>query len=92
MKWILAIIATEAITEILLHSDLFGKVRGFLSKFWFFNELFVCGWCLSFWVAIFVFILILKNLEIILIPIVIHRLSNYFHYCYGILRNFRWRE
>lgn len=92
MKWILAVIATEGITEILLHSNLLEKIRTRLSKFWLFSEILSCGWCLSLWISIFVCSLIFLHLEIILVPIVIHRLSNYWHFGYGILKKIRWRE
>jgi len=82
IKFILAIIAVEAITEILLHSELFGWLRKGLSKI----KVFDCGWCLSVWVAMFVFAIILLGLEIVLVPIAIHRMSNVFHDIYGFLR------
>jgi len=89
---ILGIISTEAITEILLHSELLDRPREFLLKLPFFKGLFNCGWCLSFWVALFVFGIMLLKLHIILLPIVLHRLSNYLHYFYGILKMKRWRK
>lgn len=89
---IFAVISTEAITEILLHSELLDKPRGFLLKLPFFGSLFSCGWCLSFWVALLVFGIIMLRIEIILVPIVFHRLSNYLHYLDSILKMKRWRK
>ena len=86
MKWALAVIATEAITELLLHSVLLDKPRAWLSKRPFFKELFKCGWCLSLWVGLFVFGLLLLRLEIILLPVVLHRLSNYLHAIYSFVK------
>jgi len=86
MKLILAAIATEAITEILIHAGFLNKPRAWLSKVGFFKELFSCGWCLSLWVGLFVFGLLYLRLEIALIPIVIHRLSNYLHVIYSLVK------
>ena len=82
MKYLIAIIAVEAITEILLHSELFEWLRKALPKI----GLFDCGWCLSVWVAGLVFAIVLMGLEIVLLPIAIHRVSNYLHDVYGLLR------
>ena len=82
MKYLIAIIAVEAITEILLHSELFGWLR----KVRWLNHLFDCGWCLSVWVAGLVFAIMLMGFEIVLLPIAIHRVSNYLHDIYGLLR------
>jgi len=91
MKYIiLAVVATEAITEILLHSNLFRRPRKFLARAWFFREIFSCGWCLSVWVATVVCITIYTGLWYILLPLLIHRLSNLFHVAYEIVRKIRW--
>lgn len=87
---ILAIIATEAITEILLHSDLFTRPRNFLKRAWFFRKIFSCGWCLSVWVASVVCITIYLGLWWLLLPFLVHRLSNLFHVGYEIARKVRW--
>jgi len=86
MIFILAIIATEALTEIVVHSELFAGIRKELSMFWFFREMLECGWCVSVWMAGLVVLLIYFRLEILLVPVAIHRLSNIFHEIYGRLR------
>jgi hypothetical protein len=86
MKWLIAIIAVEGLTEILLHSALFEKPRAWLSRRGFFGKLFKCGWCLSLWVGLFVFGIILLRAEIVLIPIVFHRISNYIHAIYSFVK------
>jgi len=91
MKWLIAIIAVEGLTEILLHSALFDKPRVFLSRFRYFKKLFECGWCLSLWVGFFVFGILLLGLEIFLVPIVLHRLSNYLHAIYSLVKYARRR-
>lgn len=83
MKWALAVIGTEAIVEILLHSAILDKPRKLLSRLAFFKEMFKCGWCLSLWVGLFVFGLLLLRVEIVLVPIVFHRVSNYIHVIYS---------
>ena len=84
MRWLgllaLGVVATEALTEMLVHSELFDKPRDWLmGKAGFFHKLLGCGWCLSLWVAVLVFAVILKGWWLALMPIAIHRLSNYLH-------------
>lgn len=90
MKWILAVVATEALVEILIHGYPFEWLRKLAKKTTFTGELFSCGWCLSVWIAAGVFIVVYLGFAIVLVPLVIHRLSNYLHYIYGILRRIRW--
>ena len=76
---ILVTIATEAVTEILLMGEPFEWLRRLMFRHSFTAELFSCGWCLSVWVATGLFLLATLVSPIILMPIVIHRLSNLFH-------------
>lgn len=77
---ILGVVATEALTEILIHAEPFDKPRDWLmEKIDFLHKLLSCGWCLSVWVALLVFAVILKGWWIVLVPIAIHRMSNYLH-------------
>jgi len=93
MKWILAIVTTEAVVEILIHSELLDKPRQYLMNHsWFFQKLFSCGWCLSLWIAAAVFGIVSAGWQIILVPIVIHRASNFLHLGYGLLKQIRWRK
>ncbi len=90
MKWFVAILATEAIVEIWLESSLFDRLRarcdGLLGEF------VTCGWCISVWVAVAVFGLVLLGLWWLLIPLAIHRLSNFAHDIFGIAKRLKWRE
>lgn len=86
MKWALVVISVEALTELLLHSTLLNSPRSWLSRRPFFKSLFECGWCLSIWVSLFVFGLLLLRLEIILLPICLHRMSNYVHVFYSLVK------
>lgn len=92
MKWILAIVATEAIVEIILHGYPFQWLRKLAGKWTFTSELFGCGWCLSVWVGAAMFAVVLAGGWIILVPLAIHRLSNVFHFLVMILREIRWRK
>lgn len=76
---ILAVIATEAVTEILLMGEPFEWLRRLMFRHDFTAGLFSCGWCLSVWVATGLFVLATFLSPVILIPLVIHRLSNVFH-------------
>lgn len=72
---ILAIIATEATTEIIVDSNIFAPMREWISnkaypedpekvsKRWLFiNSLISCGYCLSVWVSLF-FVALLNAIE-----------------------------
>jgi uncharacterized membrane protein len=83
MKWIIAVLAVEAIVEILIHSELLDSIRptrGLLGK------LFGCGWCLSVWVAGLAFALVLTHLWFVLVPFAIARAANFTHEIYSRLR------
>lgn len=93
IKFLLAIVATEAITEVITKSELFSSFRikvfniGKNNKFfnWFYSLL-DCGYCFSMWAGILISILFFRDINIIhwgvdwfFIAIVLHRLSNLFH-------------
>ena len=93
MKNILAIIAVEALTEIFMESALFDSIRVWLGKRgWLMDELVTCGWCVSVWAACIVFALLWYGLWWILAVIAIHRLSNFLHDIFGLLRRFKRAE
>ena len=93
MKYIIAIIAVEALVEIWLESSLFDNLRAWLSKkHWLIDEFIKCGWCISVWVAIFVFALIYIGLWVVLIPLAIHRVSNFIHDIDGLVKRSGWRQ
>ena len=83
MKWIVVIIAVEAVVEILVHSELLDSVRptrGLLGK------LFGCGWCLSVWVAAGACALVMLGLWWVLVPFAVARVANFTHEIYSRLR------
>lgn len=89
IRFIMAVIATEAITEIAVKSELFEPVRKWLfeSKHGvlnFVHRIFDCGYCFSVWAALLMMLMIFivnhKLVDFFIIVIVIHRLSNIFHF------------
>jgi len=87
MKWVLAVIACEGLTELLVNAEILDSPRNFLSKVKFLKALLECGYCASVWAALFVFGILLLKAEIVLVPIAIHRLSNYLHDLYKFIKN-----
>jgi hypothetical protein len=90
-KFLLAVIITEALTEIVVKSELFFPLREYLfergkknSFFNWFHSLVDCGYCFSVWMGWFTaFLLFRENLFLIhwvFIGLAIHRLSNIFHF------------
>jgi hypothetical protein len=86
--FLLAIIFTEALTEIVVKSEIFSPLRAKIFKLGqnnkFFNwlhRLFDCGYCFSVWAGALVafFVLELRFLEWFIVTLVLHRLSNLFH-------------
>jgi len=86
ITWVLAIVAVEAVTEILVAGAIFDVPRAhLLAKQNFFSELIACGHCTSVWVAASMawalpgtftsFIVI----DILIKTFALHRLSNYLH-------------
>ena len=93
MKYIVAIIAVEAIVEIFMHSALFANFRTWIGGKHELLDVFVtCGWCLSVWVALLVFGLIYIGLWVVLIPLAIHRMSNFIHDIDGLVKRSGWRK
>lgn len=94
IKFLFAVILTEAITEILtkarllepIHQRVFNKIKegNFFERLY---ELMSCGYCVSVWVGWFVALLlffdssfICKGVDWFFIGIVLHRLSNILHF------------
>ena len=92
MKWILGIIATEAITEILVNAEILDRPRRLVSRFWFPRKMLECGYCTSFWAGLFVFGVLLLRAEIVLVPIVFARLSNFLHDGFMIVKKEKRRK
>jgi len=79
LKIALLAIATEAVTEILVESELFEWLRAIMRKTEFTAALFSCGWCLSVWVAGTLLLLTHLGLFVIVILFAVHRLANVWH-------------
>ena len=93
MKYIIAIIAVEAIVKIWLESALFDNLRAWLSKkHRLIEEFITCGWCLSVWVAGVVFVFVCIGLWWLFIPLAVHRASNYLHDIDGLVKRSGWRK
>jgi hypothetical protein len=98
-------IATEALTELLVKSTIFLPIRDFFDKksrdnviYEFLSNLLFCGYCTSVWVSFLLmiptflftdFILINKFIDFLLFILVIHRLSNVFHYLIDYIGNLK---
>ncbi len=94
-KWLLTIVAVEAMVEVIVNADITLKVRVFFSKInpGFLGKLFSCGYCMSVWVAALVawslpgVLTDYVILDVIIKIFVVHRLSNVFHECVS-----RWQK
>ena len=93
MRWLALIIATEAVTEIIMAAELAPLVwlRKVASKITFFKELLQCGWCLSLWVATILLITVYLGGEIAVFLFAIHRLANLFHDGIELVKSAKWR-
>jgi len=83
--FLLAIVFTEAATELLVKSDIFSGVRDKCQSVPVLNRLLMCGYCCSYWIALIpsTYIVAEHDLKCYLIPpitIVIARLSNLAHF------------
>jgi len=93
LKFLLAIICTEAMVELITKSKFFNPLRakifdlGINNKFFnWLHELLDCGYCFSVWVGMFFAILFFRNINLIHVYIdwvfmglVLHRTSNLIH-------------
>lgn len=95
LKLVVAVICTEAMTELAVKSEFFLPLRKFLfeSKFAllrFIHKIFDCGYCFSVWAAMLSLILI-SNIDVFTIHfmavLVIHRLANFLHNLGDVIRN-----
>jgi len=92
-KFLLAIVLTEAFTEIVTKSAIFNPFRkkifefGHNNKFFkYLHDLLDCGYCFSVWSGVFIAFLLLSDInfigfgvDVFIIGLVLHRLSNLFH-------------
>lgn len=86
ITYMLLIVLVEAITEILVDSQIFSKPRELIyTNSSFFGELVTCGYCTSVWVSAAVAWMAVLSLSpyfmvnYIVTVMVLHRLSNVWH-------------
>ena len=93
IKFFLAIVLTEAITEVVTKSQFLNPLRAKIfslgqdNKFFgWLHELLDCGYCFSVWVGAFIAILFFRDVNLVhqsidwfFVALVLHRLSNMFH-------------
>jgi hypothetical protein len=91
LRWLLAVIAVESLTEIVVHSELLQKPKTWIMRCGFFRELLSCPWCTSIWIGFGVFAVVMLKVEVVLIPFVVSRLSNYLHLGFGLLKRVRFK-
>jgi len=86
---IISLLLTEALTELAVKSEFFEPLRKFLFEskiklFNFIHKIFDCGYCFSVWAGMlsvfFVFYLDNNVINFLVLGIVVHRLSNLFHF------------
>lgn len=92
LKALLAIILTEATTEILVKSELFRPVRQYLFEkgkpaLTYLHDLLDCGHCTSVWVGWFMALILLGDINVVhwsidwlFLGLAVHRLSNVWHF------------
>ena len=89
IKFIAAIVATEAITELVVKSEFFEPLRKWLFEselktLNFIHRIVDCGYCFSVWAALFniliLFILDYRIMDFVILTVVVHRLSNMLHF------------
>lgn len=89
---LMAIIATEAITELVVSSQIFFPIRDWLGGTKFIGYMINCGYCFSVWVSLFIafaasYIYNINILFFALLWMFIHRMSNIFHNIVKIFEN-----
>ena len=84
IKFVLAAIIVEAITNIITKSELFKPVRAFFfEKNKWLHDLLDCGYCTSVWIgfglAIYITYLECDIVNVFMLGLVLHRVSNVVH-------------
>lgn len=81
---IVGILFTEAITELMVKSEIFEPIRKFFfSRNKFIHNLLECGYCFSVWAAFLALLLILLDNPVafyFMLGIIMHRISNVVHF------------
>jgi hypothetical protein len=86
---LLAALFTEGMTELIVKSSIFSRVReNLIKESAFFKKLLSCGYCASVWAATLPAAFLVWCLEVrvcvapisfLFLTVVVHRLSNYLH-------------
>ena len=90
LEFIMGMVMTEAITEVVVKSEIFMPIRKFIfgfskssSFFKWVHSLLDCGYCFSVWAGVLSSILLFYKtqplLNVFIIGIVLHRFSNILH-------------
>lgn len=90
INFVLAVIFTEAVTELVVKSEIFSPIREFFFNrrenriFKFIHDLLDCGYCFSVWAAtlscILLFVFNNNFTMFLVVSVVLHRLSNVIHF------------
>ena len=92
VKLLMAIILTEAVTEVIVKSELFKPLRAYLFNkgnklTLFLHNILDCGYCTSVWIGCFTSLLLLNDLQAVhwsidwfIYGLIVHRLSNILHF------------
>ena len=88
MKWIMTIIAVEALTQLICKAELFDRPREQIKSLGgFFKALLSCPYCVSVWSALLIIGLMIyyEYTFWFILLLVLHRVSNFLHDIYSIL-------
>jgi len=95
LEFLLAVIAVEAITELVVKSEIFNPVREFffnrkkIKIFKFIHGLLDCGYCTSVWTGWLIAYIVFSNnlFGWFLLGLVLHRASNVLHIIIDLIYN-----
>lgn len=96
LKVLVAVVCTEALTELAVKSEFFQPLRAWLykSKYWplrFIHRILDCGYCFSVWASILavtcIFYIDVIIVHFLVLILVVHRLSNLFHFFVDTMRD-----
>lgn len=81
---LLAVVATEALVELLYGAEILNKPRSLMRRIRFFDELLDCKYCMSVWVGFFSVVVCMLFWDATLVRLAccalcVHRLSNMLH-------------
>jgi hypothetical protein len=85
MRYLLLIIAVEALTQLICKSELLEPLK-LRVQAWgtFFEELLSCPYCISVWCA-GIILIVQEYVPIVVIILVLHRTSNFLHDLWGVI-------